>query len=150
MLFWRRRETSKGKAWREGQCLALFNFPVLTRAAFADLLANWEYRGRYRFPIRHTKPCLQSTSQAGLFRASYPGGKTVPALIFPVFWLGPLGSFGAIFSGPLSKKCEKSAKGKKNSCECGNSFMLNNEVAGEWAVFSAIVSSTWAALEGEL
>ena len=142
MLFWRHRGTSKGKAWREGQCLALFNFPVLTRAAFADLLANWEYRGRYRFPIRHTKPCLQSTSQAVLFRASYPGGKTVPALIFPVFWLGPLGSFGVIFSGPLSKKCEKSAKGKKNSCECGNSFMLNNEVAGEWTVFSAIVSST--------
>lgn len=71
-----------------------------------------------------------------------PSGKTVPAPIFPVFWLGPLGSFGVIFSGLLSKKREKSAKGKKNSCECGNSFMLNNEVAGEWAVFSAIVSST--------
>lgn len=63
---------SKGKAWREGQCLALFNFPMLARAAFAGLLANWEYRGGYRFPTRHTKPCLQSTSQAGLFSCVIP------------------------------------------------------------------------------
>ena len=84
-------------------------------------------------------PACNQLRKQGFFRASYPGGKTVPALIFPVFWLGPLGSFGAIFSGPLSKKREKR---KKKSCECGNSFMLNNEVAGEWAVFSAIVSST--------
>lgn len=87
-------------------------------------------------------PACNQLRKQGFFRASYPGGKTVPAPIFPVFWLGPLGSFGAIFSGLLSKKREKSAKGKKNPCECGNSFMLNNEVAGEWAVFSAIVSST--------
>ena len=87
-------------------------------------------------------PACNQLRKQGFFRASYPGGKTVPAPIFPLFWLGPLGSFGAIFSGLLSKKREKSAKGKKKSCECGNSFMLNNEVAGEWAVFSAIVSST--------
>lgn len=31
---------SKGKAWRKGQCLALFDSPVLVRAAFSDLLAN--------------------------------------------------------------------------------------------------------------
>lgn len=69
-------------------------------------------------------------------------GKRYLPLYSHYYGLGPLGSFGAIFSGLLSKKREKSAKGKKKSCECGNSFMLNNEVAGEWAVFSAIVSST--------
>lgn len=66
------RETSKGKAWHEGQCLALFNLsPVLTRTAFVDLLANWGYGGRYRFPTRQTRPCLQPTSQAGPFFACY-------------------------------------------------------------------------------
>lgn len=53
------QETSKGKAWREGQCLALFNFPVLTRAAFAALLANWEYRlvrcDLFRAAIKETR-----------------------------------------------------------------------------------------------
>ena len=97
--------------------------------------------GTVSLPDIQSPACNQLRKQ-GFFRVSYPGGKTVPAPIFPVFWFGPLGSFGVIFSGPLSKKREKRAKGKKKSCECGNSFMLNNEVAGEWAVFSAIVSST--------
>lgn len=142
MLFWRHGETSKGKAWREGQCLALFNFPVLARAAFAGLFANWEYRGGYRFPRPTYKALLAINFASRAFSCVIPRRENGPAPIFPVFWFGPLGSFGAIFFGPLSKKREKSAKGKKNSCECGNSFMLNNEVAGEWAVFSAIVSST--------
>ena len=142
MLFWRHRGTSKGKAWREGQCLALFNFPVLTRAAFADLLANWEYRGGYRFPHPTYKALLVINFASRAFSCVIPRRENGTRPYIPSILLGPLGSFGAIFSGPLSKKCEKSAKGKKNSCECGNSFMLNNEVAGEWAVFSAIVSST--------
>ncbi|OKY79925.1 MAG: hypothetical protein BHV62_07655 [Eggerthella sp. 51_9] len=142
MLFWRHRETSKGKAWREGQCLALFNFPVLARAAFADLLANWEYRGQVPFPHPTYKALLAiNFASRAFFVCRAQAGKRYLPPIFPVFWFGPLGSFGVIFSGPLSKKREKSAKGKKNSCEYGNSFMLNNEVAGEWAVFSAIVSS---------
>ena len=54
------------------------------------------------------------------------------------------------FPGSLPKKREKGAKGKKKFFKYGNSFMLSNEIAGEQEVFSAIVSPTWVALEGEL
>ena len=55
-----------------------------------------------------------------------------------------------LYPGSLPKKREKDAKGKKKFCKYGNSFMLSNEIAGEQEVFSAIVSPTWVALEGEL
>ena len=107
------RETSKGKAWREGQCLALFNLsPVLTRTALVDLLANWGYRVSLVWAARRVQREL--------------------------------------YLGSLPKKREKDAKGKKKFFKYGNSFMLSNEIAGEQEVFSAIVSPTWVALEGEL
>lgn len=78
-----------------------------------------------------------------------PGGKTVPALISILVWAARRVQ-RELYPGLLPKKREKGAKGKKNSCEYGNSFMLNNEIAGEQEVSSAIVSPTWVALEGEL
>ena len=36
-------------------------------------------------------PACNQLRKQGFFRVSYPGGKTVPAPIFPVFWFGPLG-----------------------------------------------------------
>ena len=89
MLFWRHRETSKGKAWREGQCLALFNFPVLARAAFAGLFANWEYRGGYRFPRPTYKALLAiNFASRAFFVRQTQAGKRYPPLYSQYFGLG--------------------------------------------------------------
>ena len=78
----------KGQGMARRPMPSLFNFPVLARAAFAGLLTNWEYRGGYRFPTRHTKPCLQPTSQAGLFVHHVQVGKRYPPLYSQYFGLG--------------------------------------------------------------
>lgn len=79
-----------------------------------------------------------------------PGGKTVPALYIPILVWAARRVQRELYPGSLPKKREKGAKGKKKFFKYGNSFMLNNEIAGERAVSSAIVSPTWVALEGEL
>lgn len=77
----------QGMARRPMPCL--FNFPVLARAAFAGLFANWEYRGRYRFPHPTYKALLAiNFASRAFFRVSYPGGKMVLPLYSQYFGLG--------------------------------------------------------------
>lgn len=79
---------SKGKAWRKGQCLALLNFPVLTRAAFADLLANWEYRAGTVSPPDIQSPACNQLRKQGFFVRQTQAGKRYPPLYSQYFDLG--------------------------------------------------------------
>lgn len=78
----------QGMARRPMPC-PFFNLsPVLTRTALVDLLANWEYRDRYRFPTRQTKSCLQPTSQVRLFVRHAQAGKRYLSLYSRYLGLG--------------------------------------------------------------
>lgn len=74
-------------------------------------------QGQVPFPHPTYKALLAINFASRAFSCVVPRRENGTCPCIPVFWFGPLGSFGAIFSGPLSKKREKSAKGKKNSCE---------------------------------